>query len=59
LGGAPQGARLEAVPPGFVVTGMFLLAVAVTVPFSLASGVADVLGLPTGKVFPTANSIPG
>ena len=37
---------------GFAVTAMLLLAIAVTLPFSLASIVDDVLGPATGKVFP-------
>jgi hypothetical protein len=52
IAGATEKRYLKQYRMGFAVTAMLLLAIAVTLPFSLASMVDDVLGPATGKVFP-------
>jgi hypothetical protein len=50
--GADDKRYLKQYRLGFAVTAMLLLAIAVTLPFSVASIVDHVLGPATGKVFP-------
>jgi len=52
IGTAHDKRRLRPYRFGFAVTAMLLLAIVVTLPFSLASIVDDVMGPTTGKVFP-------
>ena len=52
IAGANNQRRVKQYRAGFAITAMLLLAIAVTLPFSLASMVDDVLGPSTGMVFP-------
>ena len=52
IAGANDKRHLKRYRLGFAVIAMLLLAIAATLPFSLAGIVDDVLGRATGKVFP-------